>query len=73
MLKKTRAAGLIVAAAAGTVLMGSPAFADGWNNNAQGVPVQLCNSDIAGAIGVQVPIASPEVVGGPCVNGAIQD
>lgn len=74
MLKKTRAAGLIViAAAAGTVLMGSPASADGWNNNVQLVPVQLCNSDIAGLIGVQVPIASPETVGGPCINGPVQD
>lgn len=73
MLKKTRAAGLIVATAAGTMLMGSPAFADtGWNNNAQAVPVQLCNSDITG-VGANVAIASPETVGGPCINGAVQD
>lgn len=73
MRMTTRAAGIALAATAGALMFGSPAQADGWNNNAQVVPGQLCNSDVAAAIGVQVPVASPEVVGGPCINGAVQD
>ncbi|MQA94645.1 MAG: hypothetical protein GEV11_08305 [Streptosporangiales bacterium] len=63
------------------MMMGSPANADmkhdfssgDWNNNVQLIPIQLCNSDIAALIGVQVPIASPETVAGPCINGPVQD
>lgn len=73
MRMTTRAAGIALAAAAGALMFGSPAQAGtGWDNSAQAAPGQACNTDATGFIGGQAPIISPELVAGPCGNGAVQ-
>ncbi|MGP4018154.1 hypothetical protein [Saccharopolyspora sp. 5N708] len=67
------------AAAAAMMAIGSPAFADSWDNdginllndnNVSVLPVQLCGNNI-GVLAVVVPIASPQL--SHCVNAPIFD
>ncbi|MBB5433093.1 hypothetical protein HDA36_003177 [Nocardiopsis composta] len=63
-------------AALGSVLMAGPAQASDssdqqYNQNLQGVPVQVCNANVGAAIGVVVPVLSPQTTG-DCTNGPIQ-
>ncbi|GAA1092234.1 hypothetical protein [Nocardiopsis composta] len=71
-MKKITAAGLLVGAALGSVLMAAPAHADDqqFNQNLQLVPVQVCNANVA-VLGATVPILSPQTTG-DCTNGPIQ-
>lgn len=70
-------AGAVMAATAGVLALGGPAFADsndndGINvlndNNLSVLPVQLCNNDIA-VLGAIVNLASPDV--SQCTNAPI--
>ncbi|MCY9787479.1 hypothetical protein KIK06_26715 [Nocardiopsis sp. EMB25] len=77
MLRKLGVAGLIAGAAFGVVLSGSPASADShgghqqYNQNLQGIPVQLCNTSAAvGLVAVNVPVLSPQTTG-DCTNGPV--
>ena len=79
MLRKLGVAGLIAGAALSVALTGAPASASGshggdqqYNQNLQGVPVQLCNTSLAVGLlaGVNVPILSPQTTG-DCVNGPV--
>ena len=74
-MKKITAAGLLVGAALGSVLMAAPAHAGDssdqqFNQNLQLVPVQVCNANVA-VLGATVPILSPQTTG-DCTNGPIQ-
>ncbi|GAA4850505.1 hypothetical protein [Saccharopolyspora rosea] len=77
MLKK---AAIIGGAAAGLMALAPVANADtadndGINavddNNVSVLPIQACNDDVAAAIGVIVPVASPQT--GDCVNAPVVD
>ncbi|WP_116247452.1 hypothetical protein [Nocardiopsis sp. FIRDI 009] len=76
MLRKLGVAGLIAGAAFGVVLSGSPASASHggdqqYNQNLQGIPVQLCNTSAAvGLVAVNVPVLSPQTTG-DCTNGPV--
>ena len=78
MLRKLGVAGLIAGAALSVALTGAPASASGshggdqqYNQNLQGIPVQLCNTSAAvGLVAVNVPVLSPQTTG-DCVNGPI--
>lgn len=72
-------AGAIMAATAGVIALGGPAFADSHDNdginllndnNISAVPIQLCNNDVA-VIGAIVNLASPDV--SQCVNAPITE
>jgi hypothetical protein len=78
---KTRAA-FLLAAVAGTLAVGSPAFAaagivDGpassssLINNVSVLPVQVCDSEVD-VISVEVPVVSPDSAG-DCTNGTVGD
>ncbi len=76
----TRVAGVAGVAALGMVTLGSTAFADsaendGVNvlddNNISAVPVQLCGNNVGAAVGVVLPIASPQ--SNDCVNAPVVD
>ncbi|WP_017593324.1 hypothetical protein [Nocardiopsis potens] len=76
MMRKFAVAGLVAGAALGSVLMAGPAQAHDssdqqYNQNLQGVPVQVCNANIGAVIGVNVPLLSPQTTG-DCTNGPIQ-
>ncbi|PRY46716.1 hypothetical protein [Umezawaea tangerina] len=80
MLKK---AGVVAAVAAGLMMIGSPAFAEGhatWNNggllsalngNNANVTAGVCGNNV-GVLGAAVPINSPSITGN-CAAGAIVD
>ncbi|MBV2361825.1 hypothetical protein ACFPZ0_02060 [Streptomonospora nanhaiensis] len=76
MLRKLGIAGLIAGAALGAVVAASPATAatnsgdQQYNQNLQGVPVQLCNANVSALIGVTVPVLSPQTTG-DCTNGPV--
>ncbi|GAB3498078.1 hypothetical protein [Nocardiopsis coralliicola] len=72
MFRKITAAGLLAGAAMGAVLMAAPAQADDqqYGQNLQGVPVQACNTNVGAAIGLAVPVLSPQTTG-DCTNGSI--
>ncbi|GAA3752777.1 hypothetical protein GCM10022402_34550 [Salinactinospora qingdaonensis] len=72
MLKKFTAAGLIVGAALGSMLMTAPAQAadQTFNQNLQVVPVTVCNAN-ASVLGITVPVLSPQTTG-DCTNGPVQ-
>jgi hypothetical protein len=70
----------VAAAAAATLAIASPAFADSASNNGinalddnnvSAVPVQACGNNVGVLIGVVVPILSPQV--NKCVNAPIVD
>ncbi|MEB3368339.1 hypothetical protein [Saccharopolyspora mangrovi] len=76
----TRVAGAAGVAALSIVTLGSTAFADtadndGVNllddNNISAVPVQACGNNVGAAIGVVVPILSPQ--SSECVNAPVVD
>ncbi|MCC5714944.1 hypothetical protein, partial [Klebsiella pneumoniae] len=78
MGKKTYLVGS-VAATAGLLMAGTPAFADSSDNdginilndnNASVLPVQLCGNNVA-VLGAVVPILSPQKT--QCVNAPIVD
>ncbi|GAB3498083.1 hypothetical protein [Nocardiopsis coralliicola] len=71
-MRKITAAGLLAGAAMGAVLMAAPAQADDqqYGQNLQGVPVELCNTNVGAAIGLAVPVLSPQTTG-DCTNGAV--
>ncbi|QBI56001.1 hypothetical protein [Streptomonospora litoralis] len=76
MLRKLGIAGVIAGAALGAVVAASPANAGAYggdqqyNQNLQGVAAQSCNANVAAAIGVTVPVLSPQTTG-DCTNGPI--
>jgi hypothetical protein len=78
MLRKLGVAGLIAGAALSVALTGAPASASGshggdqqYNQNLQGIPVQLCNTELAvGLVAVNIPILSPQTTG-DCINGPV--
>ncbi|GAA1759594.1 MULTISPECIES: hypothetical protein [Streptomonospora] len=76
MLRKIGIAGVIAGAALGAVVAASPASAHSYggdqqyNQNLQGVAAQLCNTNVAAAIGVTVPVLSPQTTG-DCTNGPV--
>jgi hypothetical protein len=78
MLRKLGVAGLIAGAALSVALTGAPASASGshggdqqYNQNLQGIPVQLCNTEAAiGLVAVNIPILSPQTTG-DCINGPV--
>ncbi|MEV0049093.1 hypothetical protein AB0H34_01185 [Saccharopolyspora shandongensis] len=76
----TRVAGVAGAATLGVLALGTAAFADsaendGINavddNNISAVPVQACGNNVGAAIGVVVPVLSPQA--NNCVNAPIVD
>lgn len=76
----TRVAGAAGVAALSIVTLGSTAFADtadndGVNllddNNISAVPVQACGNNVGAAIGVVVPVLSPQ--SSDCVNAPVVD
>ncbi|GAB3685246.1 hypothetical protein [Saccharopolyspora dendranthemae] len=76
----TRVAGAAGVAALSIVTLGSAAFADtadndGVNllddNNISAVPVQACGNNVGAAIGVVVPVLSPQ--SSECVNAPVVD
>ena len=76
----TRVAGAAGVAALGVVTLGGTAFADtadndGVNvlddNNISAVPVQACGNNVAAAIGLTVPVLSPQTA--QCVNAPVVD
>ncbi|SFS38066.1 hypothetical protein [Saccharopolyspora flava] len=76
----TRVAGAAGVAALSIVTLGSAAFADtadndGVNllddNNISAVPVQACGNNVGAAIGVVVPVLSPQ--SSDCVNAPVVD
>lgn len=76
----TRVAGAAGVAALSIVTLGSTAFADtadndGVNllddNNVSAVPVQACGNNVGAAIGVVVPVLSPQ--SSDCVNAPVVD
>ncbi|MEV0089765.1 hypothetical protein [Saccharopolyspora sp. NPDC050642] len=76
----TRVAGVAGAAALGVLTLGTAAFADsaendGINavddNNISAVPVQACGNNVGAAIGVVVPVLSPQA--NNCVNAPVVD
>ncbi|TQN33077.1 hypothetical protein FHX37_3075 [Haloactinospora alba] len=75
MLRKLAITGAVAGAAMGAVLMAAPAHASGghhggdqqYNQNLQGVPVQVCNANV-GVLGAAVPVLSPQTTG-DCTNG----
>ncbi|MDA0565775.1 hypothetical protein LG943_15845 [Streptomonospora sp. S1-112] len=76
MLRKLGISTLIAGAALGAVVAASPASAatnsgdQQYNQNLQGIPVQVCNANIGAVIGVNVPILSPQTTG-DCTNGSV--
>ncbi|KIH97861.1 hypothetical protein LP52_17245 [Streptomonospora alba] len=80
MLRKLGIAGVIAGAALGAVVAASPANAGDYggdyggdqqyNQNLQGVAAQLCNTNVAAAIGVTAPVLSPQTTG-DCTNGPV--
>ncbi|GAA4886558.1 hypothetical protein [Saccharopolyspora cebuensis] len=80
MRSAARVAGVAGVAALGAMTFGGTALADtagndGINllddNNVNAIPIQLCDNNIAAAIGVIIPIASPQA--SDCNNSAIVD
>ncbi|MEV0704008.1 hypothetical protein AB0I53_39660 [Saccharopolyspora sp. NPDC050389] len=76
----TRVAGVAGAAALGVLTLGTAAFADSADNdginavddnNVSAVPVQACGNNVGAAIGVVVPILSPQA--NNCVNAPVVD
>ncbi|MEV6228154.1 hypothetical protein AB0L88_09830 [Saccharopolyspora shandongensis] len=76
----TRVAGVAGAATLGVLTLGTAAFADsaendGINavddNNISIAPVQACGNNVGAAIGVVVPVLSPQA--NNCVNAPIVD
>ncbi|RRO12597.1 hypothetical protein EIL87_23050 [Saccharopolyspora rhizosphaerae] len=76
----TRVAGAAGVAALSIVTLGSTAFADtadndGVNllddNNISAVPVQACGNNVGAAIGLVVPVLSPQ--SSECVNAPVVD
>ncbi|MFI0468254.1 hypothetical protein ACH347_29585 [Saccharopolyspora sp. 5N102] len=76
----TRVAGVAGAATLGVLSLGTAAFADsaendGINavndNNVSAVPVQACGNNVGAAIGVVVPVLSPQA--NNCVNAPVVD
>ncbi|MDA3628631.1 hypothetical protein [Saccharopolyspora oryzae] len=76
----TRVAGVAGAAALGVVTLGTAAFADSADNNGinavddnniSAVPVQACGNNVGAAIGVVVPILSPQA--NNCLNAPVVD
>jgi len=76
MLRKLGISGMIAGAALGAVVAASPASAgeyggdQQYNQNVQGVAATACNTNVAAAIGVNVPVLSPQTTG-DCTNGPI--
>ncbi|MFE3458600.1 hypothetical protein ACFXKD_13745 [Nocardiopsis aegyptia] len=77
MLRKLTTAGAIAGIALGAMLAAAPASASHggdqqYNQNLQGIPVQLCNTSAAVGLiaGVNIPILSPQTTG-DCVNGPV--
>ncbi|GAB2744629.1 hypothetical protein GCM10027174_17940 [Salinifilum aidingensis] len=76
----TRVAGVAGATALGVMAFGATAFADSADNDGVGllnddnisaVPVNLCNNNVAAAIGVTAPILSPQTAS--CTNAPVVD
>ncbi|MBB5155358.1 hypothetical protein [Saccharopolyspora phatthalungensis] len=76
----TRVAGVTGAAALGVITLGTAAFADSASNeginlvddnNASVAPVQLCGNNVGAAVGVVVPVLSPQA--NNCVNAPVVD
>ncbi|MER6990540.1 hypothetical protein ABT337_12980 [Saccharopolyspora hirsuta] len=76
----TRVAGVAGAAALGVVTLGTAAFADSADNNGinllddnniSAVPVQACGNNVGAAIGVVVPVLSPQA--NNCLNAPVVD
>ncbi|WP_207954674.1 hypothetical protein [Saccharopolyspora elongata] len=76
----TRVAGVAGAATLGVLTLGTAAFADSADNdginavndnNVSAVPVQACGNNVGAAIGVVVPILSPQA--NNCVNAPVVD
>lgn len=76
----TRVAGAAGIAALGMATFGSTAFADtagneGVNlvddNNISAVPIQACGNNIGAAVGIVLPILSPQVSN--CTNAPVVD
>ncbi|GAB2484399.1 hypothetical protein [Nocardiopsis aegyptia] len=77
MLRKLTTAGAIAGIALSAMLAAAPASASHggdqqYNQNLQGIPVQLCNTSAAVGLlaGVNIPILSPQTTG-DCVNGPV--
>ncbi|RCV52773.1 hypothetical protein [Marinitenerispora sediminis] len=75
MLRKLGIAGAVAGIALGSVLAAAPAQAvdvnaseQQYNQNLQGVPIQVCNANV-GVLAIVVPVLSPQTTG-DCVNGA---
>src|SRR5690606_41799422 len=69
MMRKFAIAGLVAGAALGSVLMAGPAQASDssdqqYNQNLQGVPVQVCNANVGAAGGAVAPLSPPRTGGG---------
>lgn len=76
----TRVAGVAGATALGVVALGSTAFADSTendginllnDNNISTAPVQLCGNNVGAAVGVVIPVLSPQ--DSECVNAPVVD
>lgn len=76
----TRVAGVAGVAALGVMTLGSTAFADSADNdgvnllddnNISAVPVQLCGNNVGAAVGIVIPVLSPQT--NECVNAPIVD
>lgn len=86
MRNKARVAGVVVAAAAGMMALGAPAFAAGsvdhnheynginvGNENNIQVPIGFCNNNVAGGVAAAVvPILSPQTAGS-CSTAVLQN
>ena len=79
-MRKTACIAGVLAASAGLLATSAPAFADSADNNGANVgdgnnlsvlPIQACNDNVGAAIGVVVPIASPQT--GDCTNAPVVD
>ncbi|GAA2347966.1 hypothetical protein GCM10009854_26490 [Saccharopolyspora halophila] len=76
----TRVAGVAGAAALSAMALGGTAFADSADNdgvnllddnNVSAVPVQACGNNVGAAIGVVVPVLSPQ--SSDCTNAPVVD
>ncbi|GAA3752787.1 hypothetical protein [Salinactinospora qingdaonensis] len=77
MLRKFGAVGAIAGIAMGAVFAASPAYAShgngndqNYNQNLQGVSAAVCNTNVGAAVGVVVPVLSPQTTG-DCVSGPV--
>ena len=77
MLRKFATATTVAGIALGAALFAAPASASHggdqqYNQNLQGIPVQLCNTSAAVGLiaGVNIPILSPQTTG-DCINGPV--